>query len=259
MVNTACECSAATLYRLVVSLSSGDVVFEKQTFPDYKQAVGHVATAVQRHAAEGDVLRVALERRRGAPHLTDSLDTKWQAIEIWETVVVQRILSQGRPREGQARRSARPLRPHRVRHGTGSQRDAVGVPTLHPTSGDAPSDKVELTIPRTLRMPRIGLVPPAPLNLQTPPAPDTPCRRGHRWHIALTVVLACAAWLTLVVLLAGGHVSTFFDQPAYGRPPVATELPFDSAPVPTEAEATPLTGGDSAAAAVSLNELNDPL
>ena len=59
------ESTTGSVFRLVVRFPEHDVVFEASPFATYKQAVAHVTTAVRRHAGEGAIQNVLLQRSSG--------------------------------------------------------------------------------------------------------------------------------------------------------------------------------------------------
>lgn len=96
----------AVVYRLMIQTAKRDMVFEASPFESYKQAVAHVADAVQRHAADDAVLGIVLERGRRLDAVASEYETAarairpipcatgWTALETWGPDVIRRIASQ---------------------------------------------------------------------------------------------------------------------------------------------------------------------
>jgi len=94
------------IYRLVVDLRNRQVVFAARPFGRYKDAVSSVATAIRRHAPDGEAQEVLLQA--GAPlENTSSLSqrdapgtqvascvARWTTLERWGRDVIERILAQ---------------------------------------------------------------------------------------------------------------------------------------------------------------------
>jgi hypothetical protein len=99
---------AGGTFRLTIRVRDRLVVYDVPEPCGYKQALAHVAHAVHRHAADGRIERVELERRVpeiGGPSLPSVTQPIWTRLESWDADVIARILSQPRP----AGQRARPL------------------------------------------------------------------------------------------------------------------------------------------------------
>ena len=212
--------SSGSSYRLVVRFQDRNVIFGAPPFSSYKQAVGHVSIAVRRHARDGDIAKVCLQR--GVP-LGASVErvSHWVTLEQWDGDVVQRILAQTPgPRNGQAaKRAVKTMLPPAT---TGSEHRAVrpGNGVLHP-----PRPPVKLPRPDPAQAAAL-----APIASPASLVAGEPVRKGHRWHVGVSLVLAVVAWLALAAVLADGRVWNMLGSTATAQPAEATELPFDAPP-----------------------------
>jgi hypothetical protein len=231
--------SPGSSYRLVIRFHDRKVVFGAAPFSSYKQAVGHVSTAIRRHARDGRIAKICLQR--GVPlAATAEHVSHWVTLEQWDGDVVQRVLAQPgdvRPTEAEQRVFKPALSPASVATEPHATRPGNGF--LHP---HRPADK-----PEKSALTRTGELPAAaPLAA---PAISAPARKGHRWHVGVTLALAVVAWLVLAVVLADGRVGNMLGLAVAARPAEATELPFDAPPA--SAEASPKTP--------SLHAVHQPL
>lgn len=212
-------------YRLVIRLATREVIFDRSPFPGYKQAVARVADAVRRHARDGDVVNVLLQRQTPLrPHrrngtaqpgaATEGDAGRWMTLEHWGGDVIGRILDQ-----------------------TGAPHPAAPQPTPEPSGPPAP----RVAAPERAAVEMADAAEPVAASASSPPfapphsnghpAPRTRPKNGqlgHRWHIALSVALAIVAWLVLAYFLAGGRIGELLGAVTASRPAVATDLPFDA-------------------------------
>lgn len=189
---------------------------------------------------------------------------RWHALERWDGAVVRRILDQWSAAAGaigppQAGPPCGPLpeTPGRAdagshRSGAGDARDRVApdpvgardVPgtedngrrtsrALQEASSETPTQtEVADDGEHPLSNAESAGCPPE-IHARSPAAKlnrsiaDT-ARKGHRWHTAVMLVLAGLVWVSLAVLLAGGHLSSLFTDAGLQRPQVVSELPFDA-------------------------------
>ena len=209
------EGSSGSSYRLVIRFHDRNVVFGASPFASYKQAVGHVSTAIRRHARDGRIAKICLQRgvqlAASAEHVSH-----WVTLEQWDGDVVQRILAQPgdvRPVEVEQRVFSPALSLASVATESCAARPGNGF--LHP---HRPADKPKKTAAPSTEQ----------IAAAAPPEVSKHGGKGHRWHVGVTLALAVAAWLVLAVVLADGRVGNMLGIAAASRPAEATELPFDA-------------------------------
>lgn len=218
-------------YRLVIRLATREVIFDRSPFPCYKQAVARVADAVRRHAREGNVVNVLLQRQTPLrPHrrngtaqpgaATEGDANRWMTLDHWGGDVIGRILDQtGAPHPAAAEPTPEPPPPVAPR---------IAAPEVVAAPDRVAAETARAHQPVTASASAPAFAPP---HSNGHPAPRTRPKNGqmgHRWHIALSIALAIVAWLVLAYFLAGGRIGELLGAVAASRPAVATELPFDA-------------------------------